>query len=234
MIGLEYIRKINLDTVDSLAEKLNVTKGLISQWENEKNPIPQKRLEQLSTLYDVPIEYLNKHLSRIEQLKLHEKMLQSKTTKHLGKYTMIDNDKDGNVIDKVTIDGDESLKRMLEKIQVAIEFEEMIQKIYDMADIKFIDYNSPFDIMIAYLSSNEDNIFFIDEMLSIVESEPHILILSIIRALELSNGDIDSSKIKSNLVRKLIPIFKEWRMERKAKEEAEYQEYKELLDDLLD
>ena len=70
MLGLEYIRKLNSDTVDLLAEKLHVTKGLISQWENQKSPIPNKRLEELSKLYNVSSEYFSKELTSLEQIKI--------------------------------------------------------------------------------------------------------------------------------------------------------------------
>ena len=57
MIGLEYVRKQNGDTVEALATKLGITKSLISQWENGRKPIPSKRLIQLSELYGLPEKY---------------------------------------------------------------------------------------------------------------------------------------------------------------------------------
>ena len=50
MLGLEYIRKLYGDTTVTLADKLSITNALISQWENGKKSIPEKRLEELSKL----------------------------------------------------------------------------------------------------------------------------------------------------------------------------------------
>ena len=53
MLGLEYIRKLYGDTTVTLAEKLEISNVNISQWENGKKPIPEKRLEELSSIYNV-------------------------------------------------------------------------------------------------------------------------------------------------------------------------------------
>ena len=70
MLGLEYIRKLYGDTTIILADKLGITNALISQWENGKKPIPDKRLEELSKLYNVPSEYFSKELTSLEQVKI--------------------------------------------------------------------------------------------------------------------------------------------------------------------
>ena len=57
MLGLEYIRKLYGDTTITLADKLGITNALISQWENGKKLIPDKRLEELSNIYNVSGEY---------------------------------------------------------------------------------------------------------------------------------------------------------------------------------
>ena len=70
MLGLEYIRKLYGDTTITLADKLGITKSLISQWENGKKPIPKKRIEELSKLYNVSGEYFSKELTSLEQVKI--------------------------------------------------------------------------------------------------------------------------------------------------------------------
>ena len=70
MLGLEYIRKLYGDTTITLADKLGITNALVSQWENGKKPIPEKRLEELSNIYNVPSEYFSKELTSLEQVKI--------------------------------------------------------------------------------------------------------------------------------------------------------------------
>ena len=70
MLGLEYIRKLYGDTTIILADKLGITNALISQWENGKKPIPEKRLDELSNIYNVSGEYFSKELTSLEQVKI--------------------------------------------------------------------------------------------------------------------------------------------------------------------
>ena len=70
MLGLEYIRKLYGDTTITLADKLGITNALVSQWENGKKPIPEKRLEELSTIYNLSSEYFSKELTSLEQVKI--------------------------------------------------------------------------------------------------------------------------------------------------------------------
>lgn len=91
MIGLEYIRKLNSDTVDSLAEKLHVTKGLISQWENQKSPIPNKRLDELSNIYNMSSEYFSKELTSLEQLKIKKNINGIQDDEDIHKEQIVEN-----------------------------------------------------------------------------------------------------------------------------------------------
>ena len=70
MLGLEYIRKLYGDTTVTLAEKLGISNVNISQWENGKKPIPEKRLEELSNIYNVSSKYFSKELTSLEQVKI--------------------------------------------------------------------------------------------------------------------------------------------------------------------
>ena len=70
MLGLEYIRKLYGDTTVTLAEKLGISNVNISQWENGKKPIPEKRLEELSSIYNVSSKYFSKELTSLEQVKI--------------------------------------------------------------------------------------------------------------------------------------------------------------------
>lgn len=229
MIGLEYIRKLNFDTVDSLAEKLHVTKGLISQWENQKAPIPNKRLEELSKIYNVSNEYFSRPLTRMEKLCLQKEKMLDTSSKDIDKYTITDTDQDGNTVDKITIDGKTSILKMTERLQVVIDFEEVIQELYEISSIEYTEDTELTDIIFSALSANDENIYIITKFVALMKNESNLLIPSILKAVELSKSDDDSAEIHSDLVKKLVPIFRDWRLKEKERTDIEYQEYKELF-----
>lgn len=229
MIGLEYIRKLNFDTVDSLAEKLHVTKGLISQWENQKAPIPNKRLDELSNIYNVSSEYFSRPLTKMEKLCLQRAKMIDTSSQNIGKYTIVDSDCNGDTVDKVTIDGKTSMLKMAERLQVVIDFEEVIQEIYELSGIEYTEDTALTDVIFSALSANDENIYIITKFISLMKNEPNFLIPSILKAVELSKSDCDSTEIHNDLVKKLVPIFRDWRSEEKQRTELEYQEYKELF-----
>lgn len=228
MIGLEYIRKMNLDTVDSLAKKLNVSKGLISQWENQKAPIPAKRLKELSKLYDVSSEYFSRSLTKIEKLCLQrEKMLY--TSKKVGEYTIENRDHNGEINDRITIDGKVSMLKLAESLQIIIDFERIIQEIYENSGIYYTDDAELSDVILSAVSVNQEYIYIIEKFVTLLRDEHNLLFPSILKAVELSKVD-NPVVIHNELVNKLIPIFSNWRSKEMEKADIEYQEYKELFD----
>lgn len=236
MIGLEYIRKLNFDTAESLADKLGVTKGLISQWENQKTTIPQKRLKDLSALYNVPIEYFNRPITRIEKLRLNGMMTIALLSKPTNKYTVEDMDKDGNKINEATVNSDEVLEKALRNIQTAIEFEEIIQRLYNISGMQYLDDTEtspdlmPFEIIASTINANSANIFVIKKFVSLLESETGLLIPATLKAIELSKNETDSKVSSNKLINKLTSVFREWRLEEKKKSEIEHNTFKEIFD----
>lgn len=91
MIGLEYIRKLYGDTTVTLAEKLGISNVNISQWENGKKPIPEKRLEELSKLYNVSSEYFSKELTSLEQMKIKKNINGIQDDEDIHKEQIVEN-----------------------------------------------------------------------------------------------------------------------------------------------
>ena len=79
MNGLKYIRRNEMDiTQDKLAEQLNVSKQLVSMWENGKKKIPEKRLIQLESISGIPRRYfLIEDLSEREKLEIKQYRLRN-------------------------------------------------------------------------------------------------------------------------------------------------------------
>lgn len=56
--NLETLRELNNLKAKDIAKKLNVCKSVYSEWENNKTPIPTKRLIELANIYQTNIDYL--------------------------------------------------------------------------------------------------------------------------------------------------------------------------------
>ena len=70
MIGLYFIRKLYNMSMDELAHNLNITKQTVSKWEKRKIPISDKRLNQLSNLFNIQEKYFQKELNEIDELEI--------------------------------------------------------------------------------------------------------------------------------------------------------------------
>lgn len=56
--NLETLREINNLKAKEVAERLGVYKSIYSEWENNKTPIPTRRLIELANIYQINIDYL--------------------------------------------------------------------------------------------------------------------------------------------------------------------------------
>jgi transcriptional regulator with XRE-family HTH domain len=57
-------------SMDELAHNLNITKQTVSKWEKRKIPISDKRLNQLSNLFNIQEKYFQKELNEIDELEI--------------------------------------------------------------------------------------------------------------------------------------------------------------------
>lgn len=77
MIGLEYIAKEFHLEYKEIAEKIGVSKQTIQDWLKGRRKIPKKRLEQLSSIFELPESYFQKELDHIEQAEITMTYLKS-------------------------------------------------------------------------------------------------------------------------------------------------------------
>lgn len=57
MNGLQYIRKANSISLDTLGKRMGITRQTISQWEHGTCAIPKARIKELSIIFNIPHEY---------------------------------------------------------------------------------------------------------------------------------------------------------------------------------
>lgn len=219
MIGLEYIRKLYDDTTITLAEKLGVTNAVISQWENGKKPIPDKRLDELSALYNVPKDYFSRELTKLEQLRIAHDNLLNKYNETIQVDEIPNYDNSGNLIGYSTeMNYDKGIGMSIQMIENDIEIEKTIQKVRD----------------IICTGKMEENIGLINKFVSLMKSNTSVFLAYVLKAVELS--EMDSSDLRNiqqwdnNLVSSLCSVMQDWRISEKKRQDAEYQEYKKLFD----
>ena len=75
MIGLEYICKLENKTYTELADYINISKQVINSWVKGRRKIPQKYLDLLQYVFNIPNEYFQKELTPIDKLKVQELIL---------------------------------------------------------------------------------------------------------------------------------------------------------------
>jgi len=126
MIGLTYIRELYNMTMQELADKIGVSKQLISMWESGKKAISKEKLEKISTLFKQPEECFIKELSEVEKLEIKYRKLESKLS--------IEVDEEGNKRYIIKNEQDVDIEIELDTVSLEIEtyklFEDMHKNIF--------------------------------------------------------------------------------------------------------
>lgn len=136
MIGLEYIRKLNKDTCESLAEKICVTNPLVSQWESGKKPIPQKRISEIATLYNVKPEYIAKELTKLDKLHL-DYMFSDIDKKILRKKIVIEEVLERITVDLLKLDEISELNILVSAVSKTDDTEQTFKKSYKSGSVGY-------------------------------------------------------------------------------------------------
>lgn len=235
MIGLEYVRKQNGDTVEALAIKLGITKSLISQWENGRKPIPSKRLIQLSELYGLPEKYFNKELNKSDQLKIQLKKLSSQYDDSVVEDEVpINFDANGKPIEyEPVVYGDRGTAEAIRSTEFDIKVEQFTEKVKNVIYSNNINYDDEQQTIDNIIDTQETNLGLIKKFVSLMKDNDSMFLAYILRAVELSEEDGDAwgemKYDKNGLTGKVLAVIKEWKEAEQKRREAEYQEYKELF-----
>lgn len=73
-------------SMDELAHNLNITKQTVSKWEKRKIPISDKRLNQLSKIFNIPQKYFQKELDEIDRMEIQNIKLNSELKNYEYQY----------------------------------------------------------------------------------------------------------------------------------------------------
>lgn len=235
MLGLEYIRTTFGDTTVTLSEKMGISNVNISQWENGKKTIPEKRLEELHSLYHIPKEYFSKELTPLEQLKVKwVKAHQDWKASYVESEEPVEFDADGNPTKYATFSNcDKGSSIYLREIEADIKVEKVIEEVRSVIKNKCQDLGEDYDEL-SYADEREANANLIHKFVSLMKDNDIMFLAYILRAVELSEEDGDAwgeiPKLDRNgLTGKVLAVIKEWKEAEQKRREAEYQEYKELF-----
>ena len=230
MIGLNYIRILYNKTTTQLANEIGMTNGTISLWEQGKT-IPLKRIEQLSTLFNIPAEYFTKELTDIDKLIIENIKLDQDIAKSEFEYE--DTAYDKSVEDYINISKvgyDDTLIKFKSYNNAKIQKLKTLQKIDNVIteracgnsildEISRIDYYSKwFDRFADFI--NEKGI-------------RHNFLVGLFKALDIcfrNKTDIWDAEEESQLVKDLVKIFETYKSEQNKNIEL----LKKLQDDLGD
>lgn len=235
MLGLEYIRTTFEDTTVTLANKLGISNVNISQWENGKKPIPEKRLEELHSLYHIPKEYFTKELTTLEQLEVQRvKIKKEYDASFVVEDVPIEFDENGEPTEYANIPYcDEGLGIYLKEIETDIKVEKVIEKVRTTITEPVQDFNENYN-EIDYANATEANVNLVHKFVSLMKTNDIMFLAYILRAIEISEDDAENwgknpYLDRNGLTKKIAVVIKEWKVAEKKRQEAEYQEYKELF-----
>lgn len=232
MIGLEYIRKLYNDTAEALAQKIGVTKGLVSQWENQKRPIPDKRADEIAKLYNVPMEYLSKELSKLEQLKVERAKISAILDETYDEVEEpINYDSEGNPIEFATYPlYDTELLEQLRDIDADIKIEKVIEEARLIIGNSYNEVKGSFGYR-EYVEGKERDANLIHMFVSLMKKNDSMFLAKILRAVTKSEREDwgNNPFEKDDLVSSVSAAIRKWKENEKKRREKEYEEYKELF-----
>ena len=78
MLGLEFIVRLKEMEFKDIAEMLEITPQTVSSWINGKRKIPKSRKNQLSQIFDVESELIDRELTEDDKLRIHYKFVGGK------------------------------------------------------------------------------------------------------------------------------------------------------------
>lgn len=232
MIGLEFIRTTFGDTTITLGEKLGISNVNISQWENGKKPIPEKRLEELHLLYHIPKEYFSKELSRLEQLKVKWVKVHKDWKATFHEYEApVDFNSEGEPIEYATFtDSDTGLSIYLREIEADIKIEKVIEKARNVINNKSNSSDDECQDPIDFVVDKERNTDLIHKFTKIMEESDISFLEQILIAIEVFNDDSWGKPPKfyeNGLSGKILATICEWDKDEKQRLETEFLENQE-------
>ncbi|WP_373892802.1 helix-turn-helix domain-containing protein [Virgibacillus sp. CBA3643] len=80
--SLRYIASTFNLSMSQIAREINVTPQTINDWTNGKRNIPEKRLKQLASYFDLPEEYFQKELLSSEKFEIQKKYIANDELRH--------------------------------------------------------------------------------------------------------------------------------------------------------
>ncbi len=222
MNSFKYIRTKILDkTMDELADLLNVSKQSIYMWESGKKKIPEKRLEELSSLTGIPANYFQKELTELDKNVIERSYLDSPLVCDLSPYA-------------------DSYREMLDTQRDELVTMDKIKKVIS----NITDNENPDEYNYQY----KNNVELFDRFTNIVESGAFDkrTLFEILRGLELCFFDLakkyeiwgESNSMKSSsiedtreLTQKIHKVVSEHIAEEKQKNEDAIQWVKDNFSD---
>ncbi|AKA70170.1 helix-turn-helix domain-containing protein [Clostridium scatologenes] len=86
MIGLSYIRELYNLSMQDLADKLSISRQVVHQWESKKVRVADKRIKQISQMFNMSEKYIGNDVTEIDKLEMQRIKLQNEIKDYEFKY----------------------------------------------------------------------------------------------------------------------------------------------------
>jgi len=182
--GLRYIREHHKITLPDLADMLKVSKQVVSMWEQNKKPIPPKRIQQLSIMFNVPEKYLGE-ISDVEELEIENIFLSKAIDDSEVEYETIGYDDEGKPFEYVDKYVDNNLVEYVDHNKMLINKKLLLKKV-DSIICKSVPNEAESLYEIIFCMDNYIKLF--DKFADVVATDVWFvpIISAVVRALELS------------------------------------------------
>lgn len=136
MIGLEYICNLYDMQFKDLAEKIEVSKQIISIWIKGTRPIAKTHLPKLEKIFNIPEKYFSKELTELDKLEIQMCKLDNEWISEEYEEEVYDpvtgepeRDKDGNIITRKGFYTDRGQEQHYEMLKYEIDEAKLINRL---------------------------------------------------------------------------------------------------------
>lgn len=94
MIGLEFLINIYGFKNKDVADKLNISAVTVHDWIKGKRRIPVARIEQLSQIFNIPVEFFQKQLTEEDKIEIQKLKVRNETKNNRGESNIVNENYD--------------------------------------------------------------------------------------------------------------------------------------------
>ena len=197
MIGLEYIVKEFHLGYRELANKLGISPQTIQDWLKKRRSIPQKRLEQLAFMFNLPPDFFQKELNSIEMQEVTLRYLKSISKNLEIPVTVTDDEESVVIYYNKSSNEDEILfmEKGLEKKKQQLQIRNELTKLFENDVLTNLDTDGEQNSPLHTDSSNTEAVFKAIKILKDEHSSDFFKVILYLMNIDLELGGKPEARI---------------------------------------